>query len=146
VTSVTSLNYQVVREVNRVRAQHGLKALARSSALTRAAASHSRSMATGGYFAHESSDGSLFWQRIKAFDSASGHSYWSVGENLVWASPDMTAKQAVKIWMNSAPHRANLLSTQWREIGLSAVYSPDAPGDFQDQAATIMTADFGVRR
>jgi uncharacterized protein YkwD len=103
-------------------------------------------MATAGYFAHESSDGSLFWQRIKAFYSAGGHSYWSVGENLVWASPDLTAKQAVKMWMNSAPHRANLLSTQWREIGLSAVYSPDAPGDFRDQAATIVTADFGVRR
>ena len=146
VTSVSRLNSQVVREVNRVRAQHGLKPLARSSSLTRAAASHSRSMATDGYFAHESSSGSVFWQRIKAFYSANGRKYWSVGENLVWASPDLTAKQAVKMWMNSAPHRANLLSGKWREIGLSAVYSSDAPGDYQNRAATIVTADFGVRR
>jgi len=146
VTSVTSLNAQVVREVNRIRAEHNLAPLARSSSLTKAAASHSRSMATDGYFAHESSDGSVFWQRIKAYYSTSGRSYWSVGENLVWASPNLTAKQAVEMWMNSAPHRANLLSTKWREIGLSAVYSSDAPGAYQDRAATILTADFGVRR
>ena len=103
-------------------------------------------MANDGYFAHESSDGSVFWQRIKAFYSPGGHRYWSVGENLVWASPNLTAKQAVKIWMKSPPHRANLLSSTWREIGLSAVYSSNAPGDYRDRAATIVTADFGVRR
>ncbi|MGA9762892.1 MAG: CAP domain-containing protein [Gaiellaceae bacterium] len=146
VTSVSSLNSQVVREVNRVRAQHGLKPLVRSSALTRAAANHSRSMATDGYFAHESANGSVFWQRIKNYYPSSGHSYWAVGENLVWASPNLTAKRAVKMWMNSPPHRANVLSAKWREIGLSAVYSPDAPGSYQDLAATILTADFGVRR
>ena len=146
VTSVSALDSQVVREVNRVRAQHGLTPLVRSSSLTRAAASHSRSMATDGYFTHESANGSVFWQRIKLYYSASGHKYWAVGENLVWASPSLTAKQAVKMWMNSAPHRANLLSAKWREIGLSAVYSSDAPGSYQDRAATIVTADFGVRR
>jgi uncharacterized protein YkwD len=132
--------------VNDVRAQHGLQSLTLSSSLVRAAATHSRSMATDGYFAHESADGSAFWQRIKLYYSISGHSYWSVGENLVWASPNLTAQQAVKIWMNSPPHRANLLSSKWREIGLSAVYSSDAPGSYQDRAATILTADFGVRR
>jgi uncharacterized protein YkwD len=146
VTSVSALDSQVLREVNLVRAQHGLKPLFNSSPLAKAAARHSRSMATDGYFAHESSDGSVFWERIKAFYSASGHSYWAVGENLVWASPNLTAKQAVKMWMNSPPHRANLLSEKWREIGLSAVYSSSAPGDYQDRAATIVTADFGVRR
>jgi uncharacterized protein YkwD len=103
-------------------------------------------MATDGYFAHESANGSAFWQRIKLYYSVNGHSYWAVGENLVWASPNLTAKQAVKMWMNSPPHRANLLSTKWREIGLSAVSSSDAPGSYQDMAATIVTADFGVRR
>jgi uncharacterized protein YkwD len=146
VTSVSKLNSQVVREVNRIRAQHHLAPLAQSAPLTRAAASHSRSMATDGYFAHESADGSVFWQRIKGYYSASGHSYWSVGENLVWASPNLTAGQVVKMWMNSAPHRANLLSKTWREIGLSAVYASNAPGTFKDRAATIVTADFGVRR
>jgi uncharacterized protein YkwD len=146
VTTVSSLNSQVLREVNRVRAQHSLKPLARSSALAKAAASHSRSMAADGYFAHESSNGSVFWQRIKLFYSMGNHRYWAVGENLVWASPDLTAKRTVKMWMKSPPHRANLLSKNWREVGLSAVYSSNAPGKYQDRAATIVTADFGVRR
>lgn len=103
-------------------------------------------MATDGYFAHESANGSAFWQRIKLYYSVSGHRYWAVGENLVWASPGLTAKRAVKMWMNSSPHRANLLSSKWREIGLSVVYSSSAPGPYQDRAATIVTADFGVRR
>jgi uncharacterized protein YkwD len=146
VATVSALSTKVVREVNRVRAQHGLNLLARSSSLSRAAATHSLSMATGGYFAHESANGSAFWQRIKLYYSPSGHRYWAVGENLVWASPRLIAQRVVKMWMNSPPHRANLLSSKWREIGLSAVYSSSAPGSYHDRAAMIVTADFGVRR
>jgi uncharacterized protein YkwD len=146
VTSTSALSDQILREVNLVRRQHGLAPLARSSQLTGAAASHSRSMAVDGYFAHESADGSAFWVRIKRYYPASGHRYWAVGENLVWASPDLSAQEAVKMWMNSVPHRANLLSSRWRQIGLAAVHAPSAPGTYGNVAATIVTADFGVRR
>jgi uncharacterized protein YkwD len=50
------------------------------------------------------------------------------------------------LWMNSPPHRANLLAPIWREIGLGAVHSDAAPGVYQGLAATIVTADFGARR
>jgi uncharacterized protein YkwD len=145
VTSVSSLNKQILREVNRVRGHHGLKPLARSRQLSNAAAKHSRSMAVDGYFAHESADGSVFWQRIKHYYPARGHSYWAVGENIVWASPKLSARRAVKMWMKSRPHRKNLLSKRWREIGLAAVHAPNAPGTYDHLAATIVTADFGVR-
>jgi uncharacterized protein YkwD len=146
VSSKTALNNQIVREVNRVRAAHGLRSLVLSSRLKVAASSHSRSMAVSGFFAHESADGSAFWRRIQRFYPASGFHYWAVGENLVWASPNLSAKQAVQMWMKSAPHRVNLLSKRWQQIGLSAVHSPSAPGVFKARAATIITADFGVRR
>jgi uncharacterized protein YkwD len=103
-------------------------------------------MATAGFFTHESADGSAFWKRIQRYYSASGFHFWSVGENLVWTSPDLTAKQAVEMWMKSPPHRANLLSTRWHQIGLAAVHSENAPGSYGDRAVTIVTADFGVRR
>ena len=103
-------------------------------------------MAVEGFFSHDSSDGSAFWKRIQRFYASSGYSYWSVGENLVWAAPDLDAKQAVANWMASAPHRANLLSSRWREVGLSAIHAENAPGDFGGQAATIITADFGYRK
>ena len=47
--------------------------------------------------------------------------------------------------MHSAPHRANLLTARWRQIGISAVHVNAAPGTFGGQATTIITADFGVR-
>ena len=143
---MVALDSQILREVNRVRAQHNLPPLIASPQLNGAAADHSRSMALDGYFAHESSDGSVFWRRIQRYYSPSGYHYWAVGENLVWASPDLSAREAVQMWMNSPPHRANLLSSRWHQIGLSAVHSVNAPGSYDNRAVTIVTADFGVRR
>jgi uncharacterized protein YkwD len=47
--------------------------------------------------------------------------------------------------MTSPEHRANLLDHGWREIGLSAVHVPSAPGVYGGSEVTIVTADFGVR-
>lgn len=143
---MTSLSNQIVREVNRVRASRGLKPLTRSPQLASAAVTHSRSMASAGFFKHESADGSAFWKRIQRFYPAAGFRKWSVGENLVWSSPSLSAKRAVQMWLKSPPHRANLLSRNWAQIGLSAVYASSAPGEYQGRAATIVTADFGTRR
>jgi uncharacterized protein YkwD len=146
VRKVSSLETELLREINSVRADHNLQPLKRSRQLAAAAGSHSRAMATQGFFAHNSSDGTVFWSRIERFYASSGYRYWSVGENLVWAAPDLTAAEAVDQWLQSAPHRANLLSPRWREIGLAAVHADSAPGAYGNQAATIVTADFGVRR
>ena len=77
---------------------------------------------------------------------SSGQSYWTVGENLLWSSPDITPSGAVTMWMKSPEHRANLLSRSWREIGLSAIHFESAPGEFEDGPVTLVTADFGARR
>ncbi|HVR12999.1 MAG TPA: CAP domain-containing protein, partial [Gaiellaceae bacterium] len=73
-------------------------------------------------------------------------SFWSVGENLVYAAPNLTAREAVKMWLNSPEHRANMLSRTWREIGISAIHFDGAPGAYDGQPVTIVTADFGLRR
>ena len=69
-----------------------------------------------------------------------------MGENLVYSSPDLGAGEALKLWANSPEHRKNLLGSSWREIGISAVHVDSAPGTYGDGPATIVTADFGVRR
>ena len=51
-----------------------------SSALSRSAADHSRAMATLGFFAHESPNGTSFSQRIQR--TTAPLDAWSVGENL----------------------------------------------------------------
>jgi uncharacterized protein YkwD len=143
--SVSALEAQVLADVNATRRERGLRPLRFSAALSRAAESHSRDMARRGYFSHTSPDGSAFWRRVQRFYPSAGYRSWSVGENLVWASPDLTAASALSMWMGSPPHRANLLSRQWREIGLSAVHAPSAPGVFAGNAVTIVTANFGAR-
>jgi uncharacterized protein YkwD len=143
--SVQALDAAILREVNAVRAEHTLAPLARSSELASAAVSHSRSMVSEGYFSHDSADGSAFWRRIQGYYGASGYRLWMVGENLVWASPELTARQAVEMWMKSPPHRANLLNPKWRQVGISSVWSAEAPGTYGNRPATVVTADFGVR-
>jgi uncharacterized protein YkwD len=140
-----TLEARLLHGINETRAQHGLRALRWSSRLTAAASQHSASMAQKGYFSHDSADGGAFWRRIASFYGYHGYRQWSVGENLLWSSPDVSPAGALRMWMNSPPHRENLLSRSWREVGLSAVHSDHAPGVYSGGAVTIVTADFGVR-
>jgi uncharacterized protein YkwD len=145
VVAVSSLERDVLVDVNQLRASHHLAPLRLSAGLAAAARQHSQQMAVDGYFAHQSFDGSSFWKRIQRYYAQGRFGYWSVGENLLWSSPDVDASGALQMWMNSPEHRANLLAPRWREIGLSAVHTSSAPGVFHGLDVTIVTADFGVR-
>jgi len=141
-----ALQAALVVEINAVRREHGLKPLISSSQLSSAAAQHTREMGVAGYFEHESFDSTPFWKRIQRWYSSTRWRSWSVGENLLYSSPDLTASEGVEMWMNSPQHRANLLSRSWREIGVSAIHFAAAPGEFDGKPVTLVTADFGVRR
>ena len=117
-----------------------------SSKLAAAAREHSAEMAQRGYFSHDSANGTSFDKRISRYYSISGKHYWSVGENLLWSSPDVDAVGALNMWLNSPEHRKILLTARWREIGLSAVHVASASGTYGGREVTIVTADFGVRR
>ena len=145
-TQLRSLNHQIASAINAFRVAHGLVALHESAALDRSARQHSLEMGRVGYFAHSSADGTVFWRRIRHYYSARGHSYWSVGENLLWESPSVGAAGAMKLWIASPPHLKNLLAPQWRQLGISAVRVVRAPGVFKGRTVTVITTDFGVRR
>ena len=140
-----SLEAGVLADLNEFRRENGLPPLRLSPALSRAARQHSMEMAVRGYFSHNSANGSTFDKRIARFYPMGFHRYWSVGENLLWSSPDVDARGALEMWMNSPEHRANLLTARWREIGVSAVHSAAAPGTYGGREVTIVTTDFGVR-
>jgi uncharacterized protein YkwD len=144
-TPATQLQAALLTQINTFRASHGLVRLRVSPALTTAANGHSAQMARRGYFSHNSANGSSFSQRIAQVYPARGFRSWSVGENLVWGGPDIGAVRAFRLWLSSPPHRANLLTARWREIGLGAVHSTNAPGVYGRRPATIVTADFGAR-
>jgi uncharacterized protein YkwD len=139
------LQAALLGQINAFRAAHGLAPLRVSSALTSVATGHSAQMARLGYFSHDSAGGQSFSARIARVYSPRGYHSWTVGENLVWAEPDLGAIRAFRLWLGSPPHRANLLNARWREVGLGAVHSPSAPGVYGGGPATIVTADFGAR-
>ena len=123
--------------VNRVRAQHGLLSLRASRRLARAADRHSRDMLRHNFFAHASSNGTSFDHRVRAFAPAR-----SVGENLALLTPSPgLARRVVTMWLNSAPHRAVLLTAGYRRIGVG-----DLSGQIGASRVTVVTADFASRR
>jgi uncharacterized protein YkwD len=139
------LEGSVLVELNAIRRAHGLVPVRLSHPLAAAADAHSRSMGRFGYFEHESRDGSAFWKRVQRFYGAGRYSTWSVGENLLWSSGELNASRALKLWMKSPAHRANILTPRWREIGLAAVTVAGAPGVYGGRDVVIITTDFGVR-
>ena len=145
ITARSDLDRTILAEVNAVRVAKGLWPLRRSSGLAAAAQRHSRTMAQQGFFKHESAGGGPFWRRVRQFYGSAGFRSWSVGENLLWASPDVDAKGAVSLWLQSPKHRAILLKRTFREIGLAAVHTPAAPGAYRGLEVTIVTADLGAR-
>jgi uncharacterized protein YkwD len=145
VSALSDFEQQVVVVVNQQRVRRGLVPLRVNRRLSVAARGHSLSMAEHGYFAHEGFDGSAFWVRIKAVYPVLPGRAWAAGENLAWASPELTAAETVDMWLKSPQHRQNLLAPRWREVGIGGVRALAAPGVYEGLDATIVTADFGVR-
>jgi uncharacterized protein YkwD len=143
--AVAALDAGVLGRLNAIRVAHGLRPLRLNPRLSAAAAFHSHELAADGYFSHDSPDGAAFWKRIERWYAPAQSGTWSVGENLLWCSPDLDAEQALDAWMRSPEHRANILDPSWREIGVAAVHSVRAGGVYHDRPVTIITTDFGAR-
>jgi uncharacterized protein YkwD len=142
---LSSLEVDIVARINAQRGARGLRSLRVSRGLTAAATYHSHQMGRFGFFEHASRNGAPFWRRIERF-YPSGRGYWSVGENILWESPETSGSSAVHEWMMSPPHRADILTREWRDVGVAAVHFDAAPGVYGGREVTIVTADFGVRR
>lgn len=106
--------------------------LAGSPALTRAARAHARDMAAHGFFGHRGSDGSSPGQRV----TRAGYRWSVVGENI--ASGIGTARQVVAGWLSSPHHCANIMTAQFRQMGVAFAVNP-ASGP-----VIYWTEDFGA--
>ncbi|MHB8642135.1 MAG: CAP domain-containing protein [Gaiellaceae bacterium] len=135
----------MLTQLNRIRREYHLTPLKVNKNLVAAANQHSTEMVRDGYFAHASFSGSAFSARVIRFYLRGRSGYWSVGENLLWHAGSLDAKQAVGMWMASPEHRRNVLDGNWREIGVSSIIRPDAPGFYRGLNAVVITVDFGTR-
>ncbi len=114
-TSVTAYEQEVIRLVNEIRAQNGLKALTYDWELGRVARYKSQDMKDNKYFSHTSPVYGSPFQMMKSF----GISYRSAGENI--AKGQATPQAVVNAWMNSSGHRANILNSSFTHIGVGYV-------------------------
>jgi uncharacterized protein YkwD len=103
--------------VNQERERHGLASLSSDPLLQEAARDHSREMFELGYFGHDSPVSGSPSDRLDAI----GAQYLVTGENLAY-SPDIDV--AHEGLMNSTGHRANILSSEYRRIGIGVIESP----------------------
>ena len=112
---VNNFETEVVRLVNNIRKQNGLKELTHNWQLSRVARYKSQDMADKNYFSHTSPTYGSPFQMIQSF----GISYRTAGENI--AKGQRTPEAVVNAWMNSAGHKANILSSSYKEIGVGYV-------------------------
>lgn len=130
----------ITEEINRARAEEGLRGLRRSDGLARGAAFHAASMAREGYFGH-----SDLGRRLSAFYPGGDPAKRSVGETLYWTASLVTPAAVVSRWLSSPSHRRALLAKRWRDVGVAVVRAVAAPGAFGGQTVTIVVVDFGRR-
>ena len=129
---------------NEARTQRGLEPLCVNPTLTEAARAHSKDMIEKDYFAHTSPSGGSLGERLKRFGyTPEGYRFWKVGGNIAWHSGgELQPENMFEGWMNSPPHRHNILEEDFRQIGIGT-----AAGEYKSFEESVMyTADFGVRR
>lgn len=107
-SALGGLERAVIAKVNRVRGQHGLRALRASSRLSAAAEAHSGTMARGNFLGHGA------WEsRVRRYVNAN-----KVGEVVAALSGGRLASRVVRMWLGSPSHRAVLLDGGMSRIGV----------------------------
>ena len=116
-SAVLNFEKEVVRLVNEIRVQNGLKELTYDWELSRVARYKSQDMKDNKYFSHTSPVYGSPFTMIRNF----GLSYRTAGENI--AQGYTTPQSVVNGWMNSSGHRANILNSSYTHIGVGYVAS-----------------------
>mgnify|MGYP003393037735 CR=1 FL=1 len=126
------LSHVLVDLTNDDREAYSVPTLTRSALLDEAARLKAEDMVKNGYFAHKSPSGLTPWHWFKEV----GYAFTYAGENLAvnyGESIDVN-----KAWLNSPPHRANLLNKHFTEIGMAT-----AEGYFEGRPTVFVVQLFG---
>jgi uncharacterized protein YkwD len=117
---VQRMQLELLQMINQRRAEAGREPLALDERLVASASEHSHDMAERRFCRHNGSDRSSVRARI----ARAGYPYnnWA-GENIICGRKNPTA--AMKWWMNSRPHRKNILNPNYNHIGIGI--DPNGP-------------------
>jgi uncharacterized protein YkwD len=106
---------EFTRLVNEVRRDNGCAELAWDERLAEVARRHSADMIARGFFDHVNPSGQSPFDRL----TAAGIPYRQAGENILYGTTE--ARRALDLWMNSAGHRANILTCSYTLHGVGRV-------------------------
>ncbi len=120
---------------NSQRSKNNENALEINSKLNKAAQAKADDMAKRNYWSHNTPDGKAPWTFIAKAD----YSYEKAGENLAYGFA--TSDEVVSGWMNSPPHRANVLDSGYKDVGFGFANN----NNFDNNgAATVVVAMYGA--
>lgn len=126
---------QLVSLINQKRAEEGLPLLNLDPELSQAAVGKAQDMFVKDYWAHNSPDGLTPWIFIRN----AGYNYLYAGENL--AKNFANSEGVVNAWMASPSHRANILKSEYQDVGFAVVN-----GRLGGEETTLVVQLFGARQ
>jgi len=133
-TNTTTTAFLIHNLINEQRKSNGLTPLSWNPKLAQASLNHSTDMANRDYFEHNDPEGHDFVYRYSqvGFDCQipiSSSEYSEGGENIMfldgYLGEKTVASQTVTGWMNSAGHRANILTSYFQSEGIGVAESLD---------------------
>jgi uncharacterized protein YkwD len=123
---------QLLSLTNKERKAIGAGDLVLNDKLSQAALEKANDMFQYDYWAHNSPQGKTPWVFIKS----AGYSYVYAGENL--ARGFTNSEDVVKAWMASPDHRANMLSTNYQDVGFAVKL-----GKLKGEETVLIVEEFG---
>lgn len=147
----SAIEHQIHHFINEERAERGLNPISFTEDLREVARYHSRDMADGRYFAHESPSGQDFAGRYEKFGidcsvRVSPNMKSGGAENIAYTYADSDirtddgrtinhernetkiARGLVNQWMNSPGHQENILQSYWNNEGIGIAITEDEEG------------------
>ena len=129
-SSITPEN--IIALTNQERLGYGLNTLSTNAQLSAAALAKANDMFEKQYWDHFGPNGESPWQFIRA----AGYNYVYAGENL--AKGFRTAEGVHEAWMASPTHKANIVSGNYKDIGVAVV-----EGELLGKQTTLVVQMFG---
>jgi hypothetical protein len=128
------IEQKIINYINQERVKAGLDQLEVSKLLSEAAEMKAEDMLGNDYFAHTSPAGIDPWHWFKEV----GYNYKYAGENL---GMDFTTAMSVhNAWMDSPTHRENILSPNYKEVGVAVL-----DGIIDKQETKVAVQSFGKK-
>lgn len=128
------LLHDYAASVNEARLVRGLPPLKLNDSLCEAAQTYAETLLKTGQIRHVDDQGRRADYRV----ATAGYFYHRLGENL--AAGQISWERALEMWLQSPPHRANLLNADYRELGIG--FTADDAAKYR----TTWTQLLGARR